>query len=102
MRPQGLEALAVRKTGFLPGEAEHQRLAGTIDIGIEQAHVRTLGCPCKRKICGDGGLADPTLARSDCDDILDLSERLEVPLYRVRVDLSRKLDLDGSAETLAP
>jgi len=65
-----LDVLAVGRVRTLAAQAEHERLARAVDIGIEHTDASTLSGPRKSKICGDRRLAHPALARGDGDDIL--------------------------------
>ena len=53
----------------------HARLRGTVDVGIQQADPPPLARQRHREVRGDGGLADPALARADGDDAVDARHR---------------------------
>ena len=48
--------------------AQHQRNVGPIDVGIEQSDLEAKASQGQRKIDGERGFADSTLAGTDCDD----------------------------------
>ncbi len=54
------------------GNAEHALLAGSVDIGIEQADAGTEGLQGEGEVDRGGRFADPALAGGDGDDVLDL------------------------------
>ena len=82
VRLQRLDALAVRRGGPLAREAQHERLARTVDVRIEQADPRALRRPGQREIDRDGGLADAALAGGDGHDVADAGQRLQAAAAR--------------------
>src|SRR5688572_11258696 len=95
MRDERLEQLAVARLGTPAHEAEHARLARTVDIGVEQADLRALGFQRQREIDGHGRLADAALSRRDGDQVVCAGQRLQAVLDGVRGDraLDRHLEL---------
>ena len=83
----GLQVLAIRGRRALAGESQHQRLARSVDVGVQDPDPGTLRGPGERQIHGHRGLADAALAGGDGDDVADLPERLEVALHGVRADV---------------
>ncbi len=67
---------------MLAGQAEHQRLARSIDVRIEDADPGAPGGPRERKVDRDRGFANSTLAARHRNDILDASEGLEAAAAR--------------------
>ncbi len=67
----GLMCLPSGALGRCPVQSKHQWLAGTIDVGIQDAHPGALRGPGQGQIRGDGGLAHPALTRGHRDNILD-------------------------------
>jgi hypothetical protein len=84
---QGFHGLAVFALGAA-FDAHHHGLAGAVDVGVQNAHARTLGGQRQRQIGGSGALAHPTLARGHGNDVLDLRQQLHAALGRVRDDLA--------------
>ena len=75
-------------------QPEHDGLTGSIDIGIQQADPRALRRPRDREVHGNGGLADPSLARGDRDNVGDAGKWGEAALHRMRGDLVTQLEDD--------
>src|SRR5690606_5277805 len=82
MALHGLEVLTVFRFGT-PGDAEHRRLRGTVDVGIEYAYRRPLGRKGERQIDCGGGLSDAALPRGDGNDVLDSGNELYAALHGV-------------------
>ena len=81
-----------RRDGFLIGalgpgtDAQHPRLARTVDIGIKHAGGGPVSTERKRQVDRGRALAHPALARGNRDNVLDARERLQALLDRVRFD----------------
>jgi hypothetical protein len=88
----GMETLAVRGTGFLTLEPQHERLARAVDVRVEDADPRALRGPGEGEIHGHRRLAHAALAGSDGDNVFDRPERLQVALHRVRTDVGVQLE----------
>jgi hypothetical protein len=69
-------------------KAHHQRLAGAVDVGVEQAHAGAFGRERQRQVGGRGALAHAALARGHGDDVLDARQQLHATLRCVRDDLT--------------
>jgi hypothetical protein len=74
-------------------EAEHARLAGPVDVGIQDADLGALRGQGQREIHRGGRLADATLAGGDGDDVADPGQRLEAGLHRARLHVPLDVDL---------
>ena len=90
----GLEVVAVhRLQGLavdglrLAGDAQHARLGGAVDVGVEDADLGPLSGQGQRQVDRGGGLAHAALAGGHGDDVLDVVDGLEGLLHRVGVDL---------------
>ena len=81
---QRLDELAIGRARMLADQAQHHRLAGAIDVGIEDADLRAPGRPGQGQIDRNRGFANSTLAARHGDDILDAGEGLETALYGMR------------------
>ena len=85
---QGRHMLAIgadRRLGV--GQTHHDRLAGAIDIRIEQADPRALRRPSQSEIRSRGRLSYAPFAGCDGDHILDVGERLQRLLNCVGRDI---------------
>ncbi|MNF74629.1 hypothetical protein D3C84_566680 [compost metagenome] len=75
--------------------AEHQALAGAVDVGVEDADPRALAGQRQRQVGGGGRLADAALARGHGDDVLHPGQGLGLRRHLVgrdhTVDLHRGL-----------
>ncbi len=89
----GLMCLPSGRFGLAAGDAHHERLAGTVDVRIQESDPGPLGRPGERQIGRDGRLADAALAGCHGDDVLDAIQRFECSLYGVRGDLRLEHEL---------
>jgi hypothetical protein len=87
-----LDAPTVATDGPLALQAHHARLAGAVDVGVEQADLGALERQGQREVDCGGGLADPALAGSDRDDVADARQWLQSALHRLGRDLPGDLD----------
>src|SRR6185503_5740094 len=94
VRHERLEQLAVARLGTAAYQAQHARLAGTVDIGVEQPDARALAGKREREIHGHRGLADTALARCHGDEVVNARQRLEPVLHGVRGYGARDLELE--------
>ena len=97
VRLQGLEPLLL--ADLRPGafrQAEHDALAGSVDVRVEDAHPRTLAGQGQGQVGGGGGLADAALAGSHRDDVLHVAHHLDLRLCLVRLDHAVDPDLGAS------
>src|SRR5207237_4230886 len=86
-----LEALAVARL-WPPGDAEHHRLRGAVDVRVKHAHRGAFRSEREGEIHRGSGFADAAFARSDGDDVLDARHQLHAALHGVRDDLRSYLD----------
>ena len=77
---------------MLPRQAQHQRLARAVDVGIEDTDPGAPGRPGERQVDGHRGFANSALAARHRDDILDAGEGLQVPLHGMRQDGAAELE----------
>jgi hypothetical protein len=96
MRLERHQVLAVGGGGPLPLEAQHQRLAGPVDVGIEDADAGASGCPGECQVGRDRRLAHAALAARDRDDIAHPRQRLERPLDAVGDDGGAQITAHGA------
>jgi hypothetical protein len=94
MRRQRLDAFAVGRGRPLAREAQHDGLAGPVDVGVEDADPGALVRPGKRQVCGDCGLADAALARCHGYDVAYTRQWRQRPLHGVCGDPGNELDVD--------
>jgi hypothetical protein len=94
---QRLESLAIETLRLAPGQSEHQRLAGTIDVGVEDSDAGTGRGQGKRDVDGGGRLADATFSGGNRDDILCPRQGDQRALHDVRHYRRHDLRLDGEA-----
>ena len=92
------DVLAVRASSGAARQAQHQRLARTVDVGIEDAHLRAAGRPGQRQVHRNGGFANSALAAGHRHDILHARERLEVALHGVGTMGLRELERQRHVE----
>ena len=78
-----LDGLAIGAVGAAM-QAQHQRHAGAVDVGVEHADLRAIGRQRQREVDRHGRLAYPALAGADRDDVAHVRQR-------------RQLFLDGVA-----
>ena len=90
-----LERLAVSGLGPT-GDAEHHRLRGSIDIGIEHPDARSFRRERESQIHGCRRFSHPALAGGDRDDVLHPGNQLDPALHRVGNDLARDTDVHGA------
>ena len=88
---QRLHGFAVARLGA-GVDAHHHRLAGAIDVGVEQAHAGPLGGQRQRQVHSGGAFAHATLARGHGDDVLDVGHQLHTALHRVGNDAGAEVD----------
>ena len=80
LRPQpssGSIRLALRHAR-LTGDAQQTRLRGAIDVGIDDADLETQRLQAQCEIYRGRRLADPALARSDGDDVLNAGDTFDL------------------------
>ena len=73
--------------GRLALDAQHQRLAGAVDVGVEHAHAGAFGRQGQRQVDGGGALAHTAFARGHGDHVLDAGQQGLAARGRVREDL---------------
>ena len=73
--------------------AQHGRLAGTVQIGIQHTHTRTHPRHGHRQVGGGGGFAHAALARGHGDDIFHAFNRCHAGLHFVRGDFGGDFDM---------
>ena len=88
-RLHGFAVVALR-TAF---HAHHHRLAGAVNIGIQQANAGPFGRQGQRQVGGGGTFADAAFARRHGDDVFDLRQQGHATLRRMGADLGG--DVDG-------
>ena len=54
------------------GNAQHHALARTVDVRIEQAHLRALTIERQRQVHGRGRFTNPAFAGRHSNDVFDL------------------------------
>jgi hypothetical protein len=86
VRLERLDAPAVPARGPVALQARHARLAGTVDVGIEEPHARPVERKREREVDGRRRLADAALARGHCDDVADARQRREPALHGLGLD----------------
>ena len=91
------DVLAVLGLRFAAGESHHLRLAGAVDVGVQEPNARPLRRPGERQVRGGGRFAHPALSRGHRDDVLHLREGLQRSLDRVRGYGCAQLELDTCA-----
>ena len=89
------QALAIGRQRLLTFEPEHKRLAGAIDVRIEDPHPCTLRGPGESQIHSNGRFTYPALARGDGHDVFDVAHGLQVALHGVRANVRLQLDFQG-------
>ena len=88
MAEERFHRLAVERDG-LALDAQHRRLRGAVDVGVQDAHVGAFVREREREVRGDRRLADAALAGAHRDDVLDAAHHAEGPLDLVRDDVLR-------------
>ena len=78
---------------WLTGNTHHGRLRGTVDISIQQTHLRTLGGQCQCQVHRGGGFAYPALAARDGNYVFYVVHQLHAALHRMRNDLHAHVDM---------
>src|SRR3989338_7580186 len=89
------EMFAVRTR--LTGNAQHGRLRGPVDIGIQHADTRAFGSQGQCDIYRRGGLAHTALAARYCDDVPHAVHQLRAMLHRVLHHFAGYVDADAAA-----
>src|SRR5262249_25292240 len=92
VRLHRLDGLAVARFRA-PAYAQHDRLGGTVNVGVEHADARAFRCQPERQVDRGRALAHAPLAPGDSHDVLDAGHELYAALHRVRDDLH--LDVDA-------
>ena len=108
MRHQRLHGLAILAL-WLTVNTQHQRQAGAVNVGIQNADARAFGGQRQRQIGRRGALAHAALARGHGDDVFHTGQQLHAALHRMRGDLAVQVhadighafDLAGSGHQLA-
>ena len=96
-----LHGFAIRAFGSAR-QAHHHGLAGTVNIGIQQAHTGTFSGQGQRQVGGGGGFADTAFARGHRDDVFHLRQQRHAGLGRMGNHFGSDLDLDrGHARHLS-
>ena len=98
MRRKRHQMFAVGCRRLLALQAQHDRLARTVDVGIQEAHTSPLSRPRKSQVHSHGGLTDAALTRCNGHDVLDLLDRLEISLHCVGADIRHQLDRQGRVD----
>ena len=82
--------------------AHQPRLAGAIDISIQQAHVGPIGLERQRQVGSDSGFAHAALGRSHGDDISHAVDALDAGLHgpRLHRETDRHIGLCHAVNTL--
>ena len=93
-----LQRLAVLRLR-LAVHAEHARLAGAVDVRIQNADLGALGRQRQGQVHGGGGLADAALAGGHGDDVPDALDVLDALLRGMGGDLARHVD-DGGLDAV--
>ncbi len=93
MRPQRQHRLAVVADRMLSDDAQHVRLAGAVNVGVQYADRRALPGQGERQVRGDGRLADAALAGGDGDDVADAIDPLDIALHGVASNTGNELDV---------
>ena len=94
VRAQRCHVLAIGADRFDAGQSHHQRLARTVDVCIQQAHLGALRGPGECQIGGGGGFSDTALAGGDRDHVFDVGQRFQRPLNGVRGNLRTEFQLE--------
>ena len=84
---QWLHGFAVSTFGPA-GQTHHHRLAGAVNIGVQQTHTRAFSGQGQRQIGGGGGFADAAFARSHGNDVFHLRQQGHAGLCRMRHHLA--------------
>jgi len=74
--------------------AQHGRLAGTVEVGIQHAHARTHACHGGSEIGSGSGFADTAFAGCDGDNVFDAFDGGNAGLYFVCCDFSVNAEVD--------
>jgi hypothetical protein len=76
----------------VPGDPQHARHARSVNVRIQHADTRPVRAQREREIDRRGRLAHAALAGGHRNDVLDLVQRLEFALHRMRHDLPLEAD----------
>ena len=80
--------------GFAVLHAQHGRLAGAVEVGIQHAHARAHTRHGGSEVGGGGGLADAALAGCDGDDVFHAFDGGDAGLHFVRADNGVDAEVD--------
>ncbi len=69
-------AVPLARSGLLVHHVEHQRHAGTVDIGVDEAHAQSARGEAGSEVGGDGALAHAALAAGYGYDVLHVGQHL--------------------------
>ncbi len=99
MAHQWPQMLSIHGGRSLALQPQHQRLTRPVDVRIEHAHARALRRPGECQIRCHRRLADAPFARGDGHDVLDLLDRLQIALNRVRTNVGFELHFEGGGHS---
>ncbi len=77
------------------GNAKHQRLAWSVDIGIQDAHPGALGLQCEGEVHSGGRFPHPPLPGSDGDEVFHAAQGLPILRAAMGHDSPPKIDRDA-------